>query len=164
MSKFRAERNSWSDKLREAKLKTAKEEAQARSKLNAVEADKKALVQNAHQKELNSKRTAGGGPQPEVPRRAAAYCCGPSSTPSPRNLRPSGTTGGPFGSALAALVWSWAFHPPPGMRQGQPPALPARASGKLQYYYIQYYVSRRAPAPSFASFASSSFTTPPPSP
>lgn len=44
LSKFRIERNAWSEKLREAKLKTAKEEAQLRSRVTELESEKTALT------------------------------------------------------------------------------------------------------------------------
>ena len=40
LAKFRTERNGWSDRLREAKLKTAKDDATVKNKLSAVEAER----------------------------------------------------------------------------------------------------------------------------
>ncbi len=52
LSKFRIERNAWSEKLREAKLSTAKEEAQLRSRLTELESERAALTNKANRLQL----------------------------------------------------------------------------------------------------------------
>lgn len=52
LSKFRIERNAWSEKLREAKLSTAKEEAQLRNRLTELESERAALANKANRLQL----------------------------------------------------------------------------------------------------------------
>ena len=115
MSKFRAERNSWSDMLREAKLKTAKEEAQVRSKLNAVEADKNALAQKAHQTELNSKRLQEEVRSLKDKLRAAKDAAGHLSARSQDRARtsPVGAAGASASAMPSYASTSTASHPRP---------------------------------------------------
>ena len=52
LSKFRMEWNAWSEKLREAKLSTAKEEAQLRNRLTELESERAALANKANRLQL----------------------------------------------------------------------------------------------------------------
>ena len=52
LSKFRIERNAWSEKLREAKLSTAKEEAQLRGRLTELESERTALTNKVNRLQL----------------------------------------------------------------------------------------------------------------